>query len=107
MGTRRPLSHTRAGRRGISAGYFLGDRLLGGSSDRAEGRLGLQQHLLELLLRIGLNRDGAAYTNPERAGRADDRPDHDAEVRRAVQPEEAERAGVDAPGLLLELVEDL
>ena len=82
-------------------------RGVGVGCQRAHQRARLEQHLLVLGLGVGLHDDRAA--GADRGGLAvhDDRADHDVEVAAAAQPEVADRAGVDAARLVLELVDDL
>src|SRR5436305_227359 len=70
-------------------------------------RRGLEQHLLPLALRIGLQDDRAAGADRGATVGEDDGADRDREVGGAAEGEPADRARVDAAGGALELVEDL
>src|SRR3954464_3618331 len=95
-------------RRGCGAlegqGYRRGVGLGAKSPQR---RRGLEQHLLVLVLGVGLEDDGAAGADRGAAAREDDGADRDREVGGAAEAEPADRAGVDAAGGALEPVEDL
>ena len=80
-----------------------GDRL----GDRRHRRPRLEQDLVELVHGVGLHDDRPAGADRGPAGAHHDRADDDAEVDRAVDPEPADRAGVDAARLGLEVVDDL
>ena len=78
-----------------------------GAGDRRHRRPRLEQDLVELVDRVGLHHDRAAGADRRPPRAHHDRADDDAEVHHAVEAEVADRAGVDAARLVLEVVDDL
>ena len=94
-----PASHWQLSRQQIQAVLTSS---LAASVDHVHDALCLELHLFILLWRIGENSDGATGADGDAAVLHDCGADDDVEVEGFIEANEAERAGVDAPGRALQ-----